>query len=471
MADILSGSSEHASFAPLSKSQTVDICQHLAEQIRQLQGQVSDLRHDLGENKKDVSSVRLELGSTDARTVQLQESFMSVNATADSNAKAVSRACANIHMLQAGLERCDENGASLGEALRLANASTQKVSRDLARTTAAADALRQDVEQRLGGNFEKLQDQVGSLELKMRQFGETTETEKRHLQEQRDGLRGANATLQGQRDDLAKTNAVVQLLEQRLSQKSESLKAAKLRLEETAGIAAKVYEDHEAMKSDLARAWHGIKTTGAKVNELSDGFDRTSKEISTLQEKLEGTCADLGSTRQAIDETRSVAKHLKEGQQMANASIRNLAADLEDTRIAARCVKASLKETQAIVLPNLTLDRDLLKRRSQLSAASTSASSTPRTADESIPESCKPMGPAFDSSSQGVGDLTSNADGLPFSVLKQQAVLQPHPPASPASVSQRSPQTARHRHASVGAGQGRKVSWDPLNMGDRCAWI
>jgi len=356
MAEFLNGEGGHASFAPLSQSQTLQICQHLHELIRQLQAQVGTAQTGLGRSEEAIATLREGLSNTNAGVLTLQESLSHTNNVVDGLRKEQGRINISGNKATEGLEEAQESIEALIEAQRLTNTKVLKVSTDLDQNVATTKEVQTDVEHRIGHNFEKLQDKVGRLDLKLEQLTEYDELDKITAQEQKEALRRTDVFAQLVRDDLTKTSTVVHMIEGRLQERGKGMQDTQNHLAETNKVMLKLHEDQQHSKAAFEELKQGCKKMNGHVGQVHEVLDSTVKALSRLEDRVDDTVVNLDRTRVGVEQAKCNVQGLQETQQIAQASLKNLAEDLAETSCATQQVKAGLRETQAIVLPNLQMD-------------------------------------------------------------------------------------------------------------------
>eukprot|EP00746_Dinoflagellata_sp_MGD_P162743 gnl/MRDRNA2_/MRDRNA2_90439_c0_seq1.p1 gnl/MRDRNA2_/MRDRNA2_90439_c0~~gnl/MRDRNA2_/MRDRNA2_90439_c0_seq1.p1 ORF type:complete len:427 (-),score=97.63 gnl/MRDRNA2_/MRDRNA2_90439_c0_seq1:62-1279(-) len=354
MAEIIGGSSDHKTFAPLSHGQTLQVCQHLQALITQLQSQHNELRRDLKQTNDNVGALRAGLGNTNAAVHTVQENMQNMNTMMDGVKKELGRTNVNVQKLQVGLEMTNENVSALREASKVTNTNIQELRTANAEGIRQLGVLREDVEKNCHGEINELKDKLSKTNLELTTTRDDLEATKNKFHEFKDGMRRID--VQGVKDDLAKTNTVVHMLEQRICEGQLNLKATRQNLEETNSVTLKIHEDHENTKAQLNDCSGGLKRCSAHVKSLIEGHEHLTVKMSNAESKLESTAAGLGYQRGVLDQTNSNVRSLRENYDMANATMRALQTHLEDTYALCQALKAGLKETNSIVLPNLSMD-------------------------------------------------------------------------------------------------------------------
>lgn len=100
----------------------------------------------------------------------------------------------------------------------------------------------------------------------------------------------------------------------------------------------------------------GVKGVKDHVKKVHENLDRAVTSLQTTQGKLESASGVLESTRQGLNHMRGNVQCLKESSEMAHRAMQNFKNELDNVGATTNAVRAGLKETNALVLPNLHID-------------------------------------------------------------------------------------------------------------------
>lgn len=356
MADILEGTSGHTSHAPLSHSQTVSMCKHLMNEIRSLQQKHEDLEKDFYHANDGQSGLRAMLDETNSDVRSLKEGLDAANSAVDALRKDGGRSTSNILKLLAGHEQTNESLAAVREAQKVNNTKLQKIEQDLTNTTGLATNLQDAIEKRVLIDISALQDELSKTNHFVNKLHEEEQSTKTNLQDERKNLRATNKDLQTLRDDLTNTNTVVHIVETRLADNTNGLKAARATLDELGSFVQKVDQDMEKAKKEVSHVQSGVKTNTANIKKNTDALDRAVTGLQGIQSRLDEAGGGLDSTRRGLETIQGRVQSLLENQEMAHRTIRNMKAELAEVASTANQVKNGLRETNSLVLPNLSMD-------------------------------------------------------------------------------------------------------------------
>lgn len=357
MAEFLEGKTDHATFAPLSHAQTLQISRHLQDQITQLNGQLQEVTRGLRHATDGVQHVRDSLGETNLNVQALQDGARDTNASVDATRKELGRTNSVVQKLQAGLETSNEGINSLREGQKMANASLQRLGQDLARTTTLANSLQDALQKRVIIDIGELRDELSKTNLHVNNLRTDQDETKAALAEEKENIRANNLATQGVRDDLNKTNTVVHILETRLADTSGSLKATRQSFEDLNNVVLKMHEEAERTKVQVSHALSGMSDVAGHTKDVHDHLNQAVLGLSTAETKLDNAVKALDTTRQGLQQTQAEVKSQGDAQDVAKKQLAVLTERLQDVAVTALQVKAGLNETNSLVLPNLDLSR------------------------------------------------------------------------------------------------------------------
>mmetsp|Transcript_64629 Transcript_64629/g.185914 ORF Transcript_64629/g.185914 Transcript_64629/m.185914 type:complete len:407 (-) Transcript_64629:152-1372(-) len=356
MALMLSGESQHLSYAPLSHGQTLSICHHLESLIQELQGQSVELRRDLDHAKGTIEAMRQSCGSTDAAVQGLQEGLHNTNDAVGTLKKDAKRTSEKLGKVAAGMESNRELVVQQREAMKINSAELQGQRRDFDLLVVRVNQLQQVIEKSLATSTDELWTEVKQAQLIIKNLQGESERTKAALQEQREKLRSTNGNLQALSDREQRLEAFTSSLEKRTGETVVALKATRAELGEAGTGLAQLSEEHKHTRSLLAGSADVIKKNGLSLRKLHENLDSNNTKLSQAGDTLQRTSAGLQSTKEAHDKTSSQLRSLAEAHEMLYNSHSTMKSNYEHTHASLQSVKENLKMTNALVLPNLHLD-------------------------------------------------------------------------------------------------------------------
>jgi len=356
MATLLAGESSLHNYAPPSHGQVLAMCQHLESLIRDVQTQTAELRRDYGHADNTIGTLKAQLGETKNGYQHLQDGQHAMAVSVDSLKKDLGRTSAKIGRLGSGLESLQEDISSCREASKVANAHFNVTKQDVGHLQDRVNAIQVQLEKEQASDNSYLKEQIGLAGAAVRDLRQDHEKTKGHLQDHAQAIRATNTSIQRVSDELSRTNTHANMLETRIGEQVQGLKHTKQHLAETNTVALKLHEEHKGTKASLSVTQEAVKKVNVHVKQVNDALDSTSQRVLNNHELLSRTTAGLGEARDTLERTRVQVSTLDHAQQVLTAQTATLQDALEDTTANLHLVKASLKETNSIVLPNLRLD-------------------------------------------------------------------------------------------------------------------
>eukprot|EP00927_Polykrikos_kofoidii_P050311 TRINITY_DN4421_c0_g1_i1.p1 TRINITY_DN4421_c0_g1~~TRINITY_DN4421_c0_g1_i1.p1 ORF type:complete len:434 (-),score=83.97 TRINITY_DN4421_c0_g1_i1:199-1428(-) len=383
MADVLEGNSGQVMYAPLSQQQTVAMGRHLQEQMRILQQRLDQLGNDLQDTNGAVSGLKANKDQLGNNVQQLQDGLANTKTLVDSTRKELGRTNAHVQKLHSGVESANDNIASLRDAQKVTNTQMEKLKQDLLQTNNMAKDCQEAIEKRLDLECAQLRDELSKTNLNLKHLRADHEIVKTGFHEEREALRDANNRSKGIANDLAATNTVVGIIEQRLADTVSGLRTTRQNLEDLNTVTVKLHEDHENTKATAAEVLGGLKKVGSHVKQVHEGLDRTANGLVVTQSKLEETTNIVDVIRNDLSDTKGKANALREGHEMSKNQLLMLRGELAEVGATTAAVKAGLKETSSILLPNINMDSHeartaTLRHGSLLHTNGLQSSTTPR---------------------------------------------------------------------------------------------
>jgi len=266
------------------------------------------------------------------------------------------RASTQIERLEEGLARSNDDIGALQEGKNVTDSKLEKVTKDLGRTHALLLNLQDNVHKEVMHDIKQLQDGLDRSNLNFGQLRADVDHVKGSLQGEKENIRQLGAKADDARNDLLKTNTVVHILEKRLVDVATGHKLTKSQSDEVKTALAKLQEDHDATKVNVAAFQGKVKDHDAHFGHLDASVKSNSAGLRQTQSKLDKACGNVDALSQMLEATRSNVQQLREGNMMAHESINGLQAELAEVAQLAHSAAAGLKDTNALVLPNLTLD-------------------------------------------------------------------------------------------------------------------
>lgn len=356
MAQILSGESGHQAHAPLSTGQTLSIFNVLDNRIRELQEHFSDLRRDQSQTDNSVSQLRAQLGASNGALQSLRESHINVSATVDTLRKETGKLGVKANKLGAGLDHVVDDCRNTRDALKVTGTTVQMLKQEVGSLAERVSSLQVHAETRTSTDVAELRDMVKQANAAIKTLEEDASRLTTVTTEVREQLRQTGHNVQCLGDRVAQGDTIAGTLDLRLQEAFSHLKTTRQQLAETNLVALKTQEDHKHTKSLLNNVHDSVKTNALHIKQSQEQLDGANVRLGNAVEQVAKAFAAVGQARERLDKVSSQVASLGEAHQMVSDQTAQLRAVVTETQVSLQSVKAGLRETNAMVLPNLKLD-------------------------------------------------------------------------------------------------------------------
>jgi chromosome segregation ATPase len=365
MADLIEGITAHTNHAPLSHGQTMSVSRHLQDQIRQLQQVLSDLGKGLSETNNDVGELRKQVGGNHNGIAQLNEEVKNANTKLESNCSDLGQNKIKLAKVLQGLENTDGKVAALIDGQKVNDTLLGKIQKEQGEQAQRQHEFKERMEKKVEADIRGLRDDFAKSDLEQAQMRGDAENLKNLVMEEKEALRQTNMRAKDAQDEFNNLQTFINILEKRVADGASNLKSTRENLEDLNNATLKLHEDHDNTKARLSEQGDNAKRTNNHVKQVHAKLEATAQAVNNAHEKIADQ-ADHGETlKQALDHANSRIQSVTEGNAQANSNITDLKRQLADTEATARAVKAGLKESNSLLLPNLHLDSHEARSASQ----------------------------------------------------------------------------------------------------------
>jgi len=210
-----------------------------------------------------------------------------------------------------------------------------------------------------------LRDDFAKSELEQAQIRADADNLKNQVLEEKEQLRQTNLRANDAENKFNDMSTFIGILEKRVADSASNLKTTRENLEDLNTATLKLHEDHDNTKARLSEAGEGVKRAHNHVKQVHGKLEATAQALNNAHQKIADQ-ADHGEyLKQALDHANSRIADVTEGNNRANGTISDLKKQLDDTDATARAVRAGLKESNSLLLPNLHLDSHEARSASQ----------------------------------------------------------------------------------------------------------
>jgi len=396
MAELLEGNTSHANYAPLSHGQTMSMGRHLQDQIRQLQQILSDFGKGLSETNDAVGDLRKQIGSNHNNIAQLNDQMQTANTTLEQQKNDLGRTGATVAKIQKALEGTDDKVAELIDGQKVHTSLLGKIQKEQNAQSQRQHEFKERIEKKVEVDIRALRDDFAKSELAQAQIRADADTLKDQVLEEKEQLRQTNLRMKESQDDFRAMDTMVKILEKRLADSNSNLKTTRENLEDLNTATLKLHEDHDNTKARLAEQGEHAKRTNNNLKQVHSKLEATAQAVNIAHQKIEQQTDHGESLKKSLDHANSRIQAVTEGNDRANSNISDLKSQLAETEATAKAVKAGLKESNSLLLPNLHLDsqeaRNVSQRHGSLLHSSNINSSAPPLTPKKVARTLTPRG-------------------------------------------------------------------------------
>mmetsp|Transcript_138840 Transcript_138840/g.276873 ORF Transcript_138840/g.276873 Transcript_138840/m.276873 type:complete len:402 (-) Transcript_138840:343-1548(-) len=365
MAELIDGTTGHTNYAPLSHGQTMSMGRHLQDQIRMLQQALADLGKGLGETNEAVADLKKNAGGANATISNLQEGLASTNTITETLKNDYGRTKANVAKLQAGLEGTNGAVAGLIDGQKVNNTLMNKLQGEINDQADKQHEFKENMEKKIEADIRALNDENSKLLLKIQQMTNDHDALKNLVVDEKEQLRLANLRAKNAQDRFNDMDTFVKILEKRVADGATGLKSTRMNLEDLNNATLKLHEDHENTKGQVGELHDGVKKAHNHVKTVHNKLENTAQMLNNAHQKINQQADHGEDLKAALDTALSRINDCEGGAARANGNISEMKRQLAETSATANAVRAGLKESNTLLLPNIHLDSHEARSASQ----------------------------------------------------------------------------------------------------------
>eukprot|EP00927_Polykrikos_kofoidii_P034640 TRINITY_DN29351_c0_g1_i1.p1 TRINITY_DN29351_c0_g1~~TRINITY_DN29351_c0_g1_i1.p1 ORF type:complete len:426 (+),score=80.47 TRINITY_DN29351_c0_g1_i1:62-1279(+) len=362
MAEYIDGNSGAAQFAPLSHAQTVAISRHLQEQITVLQGRLDDVLREVRQSNEDITGLRSHKDDHNDVIGDLREDLAGTKTNLETTRQNLSRTNGIVQTLTTGLEKAAEDIVQLKNEQKLMRTNFERVDQDLQGNCHLAVQLQEVIEKRLNLDVDKLRADLNRTNLELQRLREDEEGVKVTVSTEREALRQLLVTTKNMTSDMANEKTKAEISDNRLSETIAGLKAAVARIDELASHQTGLHEEHSNTLFSHQELMTLVKKVRAQLKNVDEHSQRVGASLGDTQQRLEFTTESVSELAAKLQAVQGECLNTTQGHAMLKSKVHQLHSDLANVASTTEKVKAGLKETSSILLPNISMDSEVSTR-------------------------------------------------------------------------------------------------------------
>jgi len=356
MSDILDGSSGGQNHAPMTQAQTIAMCRHLQSEIRDVETLVEKLRSDFSNTQEHVQELRAGAGSNDGDIHSLKNAMANAN---DSISKLQSELERNNRSTQNVASEAVVNKGKivkLEEANKMIDTRLDVISQDLSQNREDNKSLQDDIAERVDEDMRALRNNWENANLSIAQAAKEQSKMTDAHKADRISLRETQLSIEGVLNEMRKSNTVANILENRLASTAKGVQQNWMKLTELSETSVKLNECYEKTRVRVVDAEGQIKLLSDSGKQAHLEHEEASRQIERNTDRLSQALKlveDLEITSEDILQQLNSIRHAGEGH---SRQMLQLTKELREVSESTQQVRAGLKETSSLLLPNIHLD-------------------------------------------------------------------------------------------------------------------
>mmetsp|Transcript_38215 Transcript_38215/g.75774 ORF Transcript_38215/g.75774 Transcript_38215/m.75774 type:complete len:212 (+) Transcript_38215:93-728(+) len=155
------------------------------------------------------------------------------------------------------------------------------------------------------------------------------------------------------------------ILDERIANGTTGLKHTRANLEDLNAATLRLVEDHDNTKDRVVELQHGVKQAHSHSKQVHSKLEDTAQVVTNATQKIDKQANHGDGVHQSLQAALARIQDLEGGADRANKNISDLKHQLAETSAVADSVRAGLKESNNLLLPNIHLDSHEARSASQ----------------------------------------------------------------------------------------------------------
>jgi len=315
--DILEGNSDTQGAAPLTQAQTVAICRHLQNEIREVQIKASENGRVLQHTGEEVRELKDKSVATHEEIHSLQLGMAEVNNNFNGMLREFERMFEAVRQLQNDDQTAKEKITQMEENKKMTDTRLDEISKDLRHENATGKTLRQVIEKRINEDMRIVISDMANTKLQLDHLRQDLSLTQEAEKEDRDSLKQAHANIENVLNEVKKSNTVINIIENRLASTAKGVQANWEKISDFGGSLVKLTECYETTKERI------IDTEGT-IKEISEAGKKTNHGLDALGRQVHLTSDRVNQAIKVLEENggfQEASRNILSGQESRISAI------------------------------------------------------------------------------------------------------------------------------------------------------
>jgi len=358
MADFLAGSSMQSNTAPLTQAQTVQMCQHLAVEIRSVESVLNEVQRDLQHTQEHLQNLRVKSTQSYDDVHSLQVGLADTNINLDKVSKELGRVGQATQQLQVSDQDTKEKLTLLEETRKMVDTRIDAIAKEVMSTKEIDRRLQEAIERHINEDLRVLRKEVANTNLAVNQVVMEVKQSAAYGRENRDAIRDSKVDVEKVLNEVKKANTVTNILENRLASSAKGLQQSWAKCAELSDAMVKLAECYDKTKARVIDAEGVMKEISTFGRQTQSGLDEAMRQVEQNTDRVTISLKSLGDNSSAIEDVRHQLNAVRQGQQNGMRQVTSLKNELVDVKQTAYAVQGALKEQSSMMLPSIQAEFD-----------------------------------------------------------------------------------------------------------------
>jgi chromosome segregation ATPase len=318
----------------------------------------------LGETQHLVSELQRTTSTTDGALSTLQEGLRGTSATVEIHAHELGRVTTGVGELRAELGGTNGRVVELMEAQKMNDTLLTNIQNKLNSEADKHQALSELLQTQVKRDIADIRGDLNRADLSIKQLHAAEDMLRNELGDQKEQLRLTCLDVNSKDHCLKELQTCTTIIENRVADNTAGLRLTQVNLEDLNTATLRLFEDHEATKVKLSEGRESLKKAHQHVKQVHNRLHTTAVDLRNTRERLDMHATRADALRQNLQEALSRLQSVTEGNERANSSIHDLKSQLDEVGAATDAVKAGLKESNNLLLPNIQKDSSTARQAS-----------------------------------------------------------------------------------------------------------
>jgi hypothetical protein len=286
----------------------------------------------------------------------LQVGLADTNINLDKISKELGRVGQATQELQATDVTLKEKLTVLEEARKMGDVRYEVIVKDVLAAKASDRKLQDSVERHINEDLRVLRKEIANTNLAVNQVVVEHQATANAGRENRDALRETRVEVERVLNEVKKSNTVTNILENRLASTAKGLQQSWGKCAELSDSMVQLVECYDRTKARVMEDEGLIREVTAFAKHTRGDVDQVVRQVEQNVDRLTQAMKLLGEESSATEDMRHQINAVRQSNSTALRQCSQLKSEVYEVKQEAATMKGAMKETSAMLLPNIHMD-------------------------------------------------------------------------------------------------------------------